>query len=68
VRVGLLSHPRAFRAAAEAGDTALRVLPHAVSAVIIAVHYGQGQREIASAVLFSYVLSIATLGAFIALT
>ena len=36
--------------------------------MIFAVQYKQGQREMASAVLFSNVFSIATLGAFIALT
>ena len=36
--------------------------------VIFAIHYEQGQREMASAVLYSYVLSIATLGALITLT
>ena len=43
-------------------------LPAPVACVIFAVQYKQGQREMASAVLFSSVLSIATLGAFIALT
>jgi len=41
-------------------------LPAPVAAVIFAVQYKQGQREMASAVLFSNVLSIATLGALIA--
>ena len=43
-------------------------LPAPVAAVIFAVQYKQAQREMASAVLLSSVLSIATLGAFIALT
>jgi malonate transporter and related proteins len=42
-------------------------LPAPVAAVIFAVQHKQGQREMASAVRFSSVLSIATLGAFIAL-
>jgi predicted permease len=43
-------------------------LPAPVAAVIFAVQYKQGQREMASAELFSSVFSIATLGAFITLT
>ena len=43
------------------------IVPAPVAAVIFAVQYKQGQREMASAVPFSSVLSIATLGAFIAL-
>jgi malonate transporter and related proteins len=43
-------------------------LPAPVACVIFAVRYNQGQREMASTVLFSSVLSILTVGAFIALT
>jgi hypothetical protein len=43
-------------------------LPAPVAAVIFAVQYRQGQREMASIVLFSSVGSLLTLGAFIALT
>jgi predicted permease len=43
-------------------------LPAPVAAVIFAVQYKQGQREMASAELFSSVFLIATLGAFITLT
>jgi predicted permease len=39
-----------------------------VAAVIFAVQYRQGQREMASVVLFSSVGSLLTLAAFIALT
>ena len=43
-------------------------LPAPVAAVIFAVQYRQGQREMASVVLFSSVGSLLTLAAFIALT
>ena len=43
-------------------------LPAPVAAVIFAVEYRQGQREMASVVLFSSVGSLLTLAAFIALT
>jgi malonate transporter and related proteins len=43
-------------------------LPAPVAAVIFAVQYRQGQREMASIVLFSSVGSLLTLAAFIALT
>jgi predicted permease len=43
-------------------------LPAPVAAVIFAVQYRQGQREMASVVLFSSVGSLFTLAAFIALT
>jgi hypothetical protein len=43
-------------------------LPAPVAAVIFAVEYKQGQREMASVVLFSSVGSLLTLAAFIALT
>ncbi|MFY9762585.1 MAG: AEC family transporter, partial [Xanthobacteraceae bacterium] len=43
-------------------------LPAPAAAVIFAVQYRQGQREMASVVLFSSVGSLLTLAAFIALT
>jgi malonate transporter and related proteins len=43
-------------------------LPAPVAAVIFAVEYRQGQRDMASVVLFSSVLSLFTLASFIALT
>jgi predicted permease len=43
-------------------------LPAPAAAVIFAVQYRQGQREMASVVLFSSLGSLLTLAAFIALT
>ena len=43
-------------------------IPAASIVVILAVQYKQAQREMASSLFFSTVLSIVTLGVFIALT